>query len=568
MTNNPTFKSLLLSRLVYFSSIVLSLMFVAVFFSSLDIEGSNKDKPDTAAINNYYSLSSIYSFYDSDALFAIYFCKGTLKDGCFKYWNVGSDTNLFPSILIFMVLTYFIKSVLTIQLLFAFIQYLIFIILLNILFFTIFPKISLYALSIVNFMLILFLICPLYIRNIIINTNLFLPYHSGAFLNSILAIILMLKFINTNKNSYLIWFGMIVCLGYFSDSIFIIYFPVPFIMTMALFINSIKTNQIIKLICITIFSVFLGWFSYKTMVHFQLFYVSPTPDAPGNIKQSFSVAFNQFKSLIVVGGLRSFVFGLTFISILFSIILSIYFSIKQIIILCTKLPSEWNSYRFYSIFYGILVVGAIAAPIYRGIYFYDWNIRYCIFPIFLGLANVGFFMGYYLHSKKNLLKSSAIFAFALLFIFLSLIYNEYKPFSIFTKVNSYYPGIVKAVDDLSLKYPLKNGVGDHWDSKHLTVLSKNGVTVYTMFDNLYLWFHGNNKSLMFYKDCNMTDTAFFNFVVLRMTKDTTYICNFFGDKIKRVTIDGYKFYLVPDFYYERSTGAPTLTNRNVFFNTR
>jgi hypothetical protein len=449
-----------------------------------------------------------------------------------------------------------------IQLAYGFIQFFLLLLLINILFRTILPEISLYTLSIVNIILTLFLIWPLFQREVLINTNFSLSYHAGAFLNSLLAFIIMLRYINTRKLSTLVWFGTVILLAFFSDKIFLIYFPLPVILSFLLFMKSENSNPILMLIGITLFSLLTGWLLFRTLVLNEVFYVTPAPISPDNGRQSFHVAFNQFKSLIENGGLRSYVFGLTFISILFSLISALYYSIIQVQRYFHKSGPGWNAFKFYNIYFSILTLGAISAPIYKGIYYSEWQIRYCIFPVFLGLTNIGIYLDYYLHPSEKALRLLAIFATTVLFLFFIVNYHKYKPFSVFEKVSAYYPGIVKAADNLSLRYPLKNGVGNHWDSKHITGLSKNGVRVYSVFDNLHFWFHGNNKLLALYKDCNKTDTAFFNFVVLRTLGDTAYVCNFFGDKIKRVTQDGFRFYLVPDFYYDRMTGKPVMREKN------
>jgi len=552
--------------LIYVSSIFLSLMFVAVFFSSLDIEGSKLTGDKSTTINNNYSISSIYNFYDSDAIGLITICKGVLFDKCYKDWNIGTFPSLFPSVIIYFILCIFIKNVLYIQITYAFIQFILLVILINILYRTVFPKMSLYALSISNSALTLFLIWPLYLPDIIINTNFFLPYHSGAFLNTLLALILMLKYLKTQKKTYLIWLGVIVILGSFSDSFFIVYFVLPLLISLALYIKSNKTKQIIRIIIFTILSVIVGLLSYWGLIKSKVVTVSFMPYVFENIGKSFDLAYNQFKYLIVIDGLRRYIFSLTYITIFLTICYAVYLSIKQLFSFFSKQSNIWNSYNFFILFYCASIIGAIAAPICRGIYFHEWSIRYCIFPIFLGLTNIGLICGYYFHSKfQNLVKVTSIVCVAILFIYFTLIYNKLKPFLIFSRIGSYYSGIVKATDDLSMIYPLKKGVADHWDAKHIGELSKKGNKLFTIYNTSLLgWHHGNNTKMLLFTDCNQSDTAFYNFIVLRSLNDTSFLCNFFGDNIKRVSQNGYKFYLVPDFYYDPYTGHPVLTTRNAF----
>jgi len=572
MIKNSVLKLLDLSKIVYLASILITLILAAMFFSSLNIEGYTKiDGIEYCEVDHAWDAASICHFYNTDALGMATISDGIVHGHCLKHWNIGTCPNVFPSLFILMILAIFIKNIALVQLANAFIQLLVFIILLNYLYKEIFPKISLYTLSLANFLLSVFLIWPLFYRDALINTNFFSPFHIGAFFNTMLAIILLLKYYKTSKYKYLIWYALLVIISFFSNSIFILFFGAPMAFALLILLLSDKRKNVVILLLTTIVSFFIGWLIYRSFVVLKIFYVTEMHSVPGNILPSLIIAVSQLKSLIMeVSIFPRIVFGATYFSIILFSSYAIFIVIKHF--------AEWSKNDFkttfsfveiYIMFFSLLIVVTMAGPILWGIYFSIAEIRYFIFGFFLGLPNLAFIADYLFFQKKpKLIALITICITILLIVFVTLNYGKYTPFSVASKIRSYYPGIARAVDDLSKKYPLKNGTGFHWDTHPVTYLSKNGNKVISTYTGIYIRHFGNNLSSFFYNNFNNKDTAFFNYIVLRSLEDTTQVCNFFGNKIIRVSQNGYRFYLVPDFYYDRNTCQAVLTNRNAFINSK
>jgi hypothetical protein len=231
-----------------------------------------------------------------------------------------------------------------------------------------------------------------------------------------------------------------------------------------------------------------------------------------------------------------------------------------------KTQPEMNYFQLYQLYFGIMAVGTFTAPIVLGIFFGIWELRYSVFTFFLGFVNIILIAYYFLPVFIN--KNIRFITVTLMIIPISFIiinFNNYNPFKIIEKFSSYYPGIAKAVDTLSMKYHLKNGVAEHWNTKNITQLSRKGNKVHCIYNaSIYPRHFGNNLNSFFYTDCNKKDTAFFNYIIAMGLSDTTFIYNLMGEDVKAVYVDGYKFYLVNDFYYDRNSFAPIKTNRNSF----
>jgi hypothetical protein len=186
---------------------------------------------------------------------------------------------------------------------------------------------------------------------------------------------------------------------------------------------------------------------------------------------------------------------LSYLSIIGSIIFSLVHLINRLkSIFKYKTNSEINYLELFNYYFTIFAIGSIAAPIAIGVYFSEWQIRYCIFPFYLGIMNIIFFINYlWLDKNKNtIIKYISIVTVSICTIYIIINNNKYKPFSVVSKIGSFYPAVVKATDELSSVIPLKNGIGDYWDAKHISVLSKKNIIVNTVFSNLHGWFHTNN----------------------------------------------------------------------------
>lgn len=572
MLKNNLFKIFKINWLIYISSFLINILIAAAFFSSLDVEGYKemKDGKEISYIERNFPISnfaSIYMFYNSDALWMATLSDGIVNGNCYKGWDIGTCPNIFPSLPIFLILMLLFKNIILIQLINAFIQLIIFLILMNILYKVILPDISLYALSITNLIFSILLIVPIYSRDTIIIANLFLPFHIGAFINSLLAIIFILKYFKTNRTIYIFLFSIIHFLACYSDNIFLAFFTIPFSLTLVFFICKSNKWIVVKTFLVLLISLIASKYIYYISITQKWFYITTTTYHVISIKKSFLHLIFNLKEQIISVDLSSIVFIFIFLSIIFSIVFSIVL-IKKVVLFWFRREKlqDRNLFQFYLLFFSIMTIGTFSAPVILGIFIGVGEIRYCAFSFFLALTNITLISFYFISKHRTIYEPGLSVIFIIIpVLFLTLNGKSSNPLIVIKKVKSYYPGIVRALDKLSSQYPLKNGVAEHWHTKYVTCLSRKGNKVIPIYDNSLLPRHfGNNINSIFYGNCNQKDTAFFNYIIEQGLTDTTFIYSFFRNNVKPIIIDGYKFYLVNDSYYDRNTVLPVITNKNIF----
>ena len=214
------------------------------------------------------------------------------------------------------------------------------------------------------------------------------------------------------------------------------------------------------------------------------------------------------------------------------------------------------------VFYFFIIT--ISAPILDGIYLGIDCIRYIIPAIFLVIFNTGLLFEYFfMNSKKRILYLSVI-SVSLILIFCSFIYSnysKYNPFTSFAKIQSYYPPNIKATDEFSKKYKVKNGLGQYWDARFTTIFSKQKVTVNLLVAPFRAVKFANNPHDYYYSDYTEKNPVVYNFIVLRCLEDTAAVYKVFGKKvIKKITIEGNDFYLLPDFILNKDFSSFALVD--------
>ena len=123
----------------------------------------------------------------------------------------------------------------------------------------------------------------------------------------------------------------------------------------------------------------------------------------------------------------------------------------------------------------------------------------------------------------------------------------------------YRPERVKAMDILAERYGLKNGVGDYWDAKTLTMFSSTGLKVLPIYDDLGLYLHVNRIGMFYRESANDDKPIVFSFVV--PVKDVVAQSTFdlVGEDLTPLVEGPVKVLVTPSFTYDPATRKPTLT---------
>jgi hypothetical protein len=467
-------------------------------------------------------------------------------------WNFGTCFYIFPNLLVMLAaaclfsnpaLAIFISSIIMFSLL---------IFLMNFLFVRVFKGISYYSLIISNFSILACVVYTIYSGDFYyLTAHLFLPMHSGAFINSIAALVLVFRFFKTNAIKYVVLLNVLNILALISDMIYLIYFIVPLFFTL-LSIALLYKNARTRLYLIIILSLFiagiLGLVLNQLIIRFNFLNIYPVTRMPDNMMNSFIVLV---KSLFEIFSFNFITVAIAVMSV-FSFVITSFIAGKLLFKGKAEFKENELNILIWFLFTLYLLIIVFAASVINGTFLGKDCIRYVITPVYLTLFNTGLLFYYFSKSGKKARDYLMIISFALFFIYILFFignYSKCNPFNSISKVQSYYPPVVKAADELSRKCNIKYGLGGYWDARFITVFSREKVIVNFLGLEFRPQKYANNPHSYIYPDYKSGEKIKYNFIVLNHIGDTSMVYNVFDRKlIKKIRIEGFEFYLLPDFY--------------------
>jgi hypothetical protein len=531
--------------IAYWATIILILLLIIEMFNGLDYSG-------VWGNNSFYELSN------SDSLALNAYCRDIIGNiGNMLSWNLGTALWFFPNTLLMVLIELFIHQTLIVQLAYGILQVFLIVFLSNYLMKIIYPQISKLCLSISNLCLSLFFVYSVAYHDFMdFTSNLIVPYHTGALINVFICLIFLFRYLITKKKIHLYLFAISSIFANISDGLICIYLCGPLLVALFVVMKWYKSDhhkEISKLFWFNLITFIGGYFLGKLMQHiFNISFNGLGFISKSNIIISYNVMMSQFKIYFTSGGVQSMIMYLALISLIFS-------SVFSIMLLKRKQENRTSfDYLFliYFLFSFFFITITFIAPVILGVYGGYYSIRYNIVLLYFALLNIGFilaYLAYYSIIKKPYIKISFFLLFASYGTFSMITAIKENPINVFSKINSYYPTFIKATDEFSKTYNCKYGVGNLWDARYITSLSKQHVVVNTVFDNLVPWQMVNNKNRYYWTNDAKNEQVIYNFIVLRSISDTTTIHKIFGtENIKKVTADGFSYYIVPEFFYDKN----------------
>ena len=526
-------------KLTYLFSFLLMAILVMMMFASFDY--TNND-----GWNNGYN-----AFANSDSSLLYQVSVDFLKHPASIFdWDFGTCFYFFPNLLVMLIATIIFTNPSVVVFAASIMHFFILIVLVNILFKKIFKNISKYTLILSNFTILLLIVNT--IKNgdfCTLTSHLFLPLHSGAFINTIAALIFVFNYLDSKKRKHLIYLLLLSIIAIFSDMIFIIYFSLPLIVgliAIILFKKDFRKKENLILGSYLIISVIIGYALHRIIIIANILSVMSIRRIPENALNSFHLMMHHFH-LIITGSFLSFIIvSLTIISLL----ISSFIAFKIIFIKKLSFVNSSNNFLIYFVFVAFSFVLSFIAPIINGNYLGFDSIRYIIPPVYLALFNIALLIEFFVVSKRKI-KYLSITTIAVLFVyscFILLNVKDANPFGSISKIKNYYPAVVKATDEFSNQYHVKNGLGNYWDARFITNFSKQNVTVNLVRSDFHPMRYANNPHSYYYSAYPKVNSVVYNFIVLQYLEDTAIVYNVFDkNDIKKVIVDGYGFYLLPDF---------------------
>jgi hypothetical protein len=496
---------------------------------------------------------------NSDSLICYAYCKDVMNHiHNIANWSLGKFMSYFVNCMIMWLILLFTTKTILVQFIYGIVQFFLLIFSFNYLFKTIFKTIDSFTLSISNLLLSLLIVYSMSYSDFIFLTNsFFLPYQTGSFIGVVISLILFLNYLKISNNLTRNLFIFTHILSIISNPIAIVYLSVPLIGTFLLlyiFNKIVDRKQSLRILVLLLITTIIGYITYSTIKNtfYNVKYELGLFTSFEAIAASFKFMFNQYFVLITNNKLMGSIMVLVIISLVFSIYNSLKF-----LFFSDKFAITNKYFKIYSLYFVLFFILSFFAPAVCGIYFDGYSIRYNIVIIFVSLLNIGLNLEFIrLNYTINRYIIPSVFGVLFIIYFSFIFYTAIKvsPFECFNKIEAYYPPLVKATDELSKNYNVKNGIGDYWDAGFVSNLSKNDVRVTSVFQDLRPYLNYCNYKNYYWTDYTQKKRVIYNFISLRNFNDTTTAWKIFDHtKIKKVLIDGYPFYIVPDFVLNEQT---------------
>jgi len=483
------------------------------------------------AVFSSFNAESFRIYFNSDTLYLGSIYKDLFIDGTgFKGWYLNAAPNFFPDMFLYFIINSFFENFQTAYLVYSFVQYFIILILLNVLLKTIFTKINKIYLVFLNLIFPVILLVTLISNNFLYTYFIFShSFHTGMFINVLLAAIFFFKYLYKEKYIYL-WLSIIISfIGSYNDRIFLVMFTFPVLIIFILNFIFLKNKQLkfsgVGIILVSIVS--LIFFKYtKVNSVFHCIGLDNKYLNYNNIIFSFNKLFIQHFNYIKELRVQGFITIITILSFIFLpiIILKNYKKIKSGLYQNKDITVK----TVYFVFVLFSMLFTLISPALNGYYLGAAHLRYNIFTFWFGIFNLAVFLYFILKEKKKLIYILTV----IFFVFnIGIIIKSYYGKDVYAglkKVIEFYPEKVRVTDDFARRNNLKYGLGRYWDAKYTMMFSKQNIRVYTiMNEDLHPWFHVMNKNWYFDSDKGNYNKPVFNFVITE-NYDTKKIQDNFG----------------------------------------
>ena len=349
-----------------------------------------------------------------------------------------------------------------------------------------------------------------------------ISYHTGAFVMFLIASIFISRYIKTEKTAHLYFILGICTISIINDRLFLILFSFPLYSLIILLFSRINgKSKIIKLLIINTASIVLGLFFFRMLRlsgYIHIISLSWKVFNFKNIVPSLSMFLQQHTFYLKQLDVRSIINILCLLSIVIHLIILV-----RKYLLSIKNETQNKVELIYLLLFCSSFLIVIATPIVNGSYV-SWAIlRYNIYSLYLGVFSFSYLF-FKLYNKLKISQSVIAWGIFLIIIVSIFFHSNISRKSIKSNLNyffTYYPKQVENIDNISEQYSIKYGVAEYWTAKYITMFSKKDVRVYTVFDDLSIWYHVTNKNWYYKNGKGAFANPEFNFLIKGNIKNET-----------------------------------------------
>lgn len=485
----------------------------------------------------------IDTFFSADCLYLPSVYKDIFIDGNeLKGWVLNPAPNFFPDMLLYFGLMLISgNSLIIASFIFSVIQVTALLYIMSRIFRSLLPRESKHWYSLIFLLFTLFIMEYLFFSREYYYSFYMLSnaYHTGSFIMAMLCLWMSLTYFAKPSTRLLLSLLVIGVLCIVSDRLFLLFYTIPSFCTSLFFIKHVKSKTMLFFMSILLLSAALGLLCFYFLSKGEYFYI----DQPhklmvfDDMKESLRIFVGQIGAYLSEFGFKSITIYLSMVA--FIAIIVLYFK--------TRRNGDWLL-GYYIIFSTVFSILVISAPIINGNYTGYDTLRYNIYPFYLMPLNLTIFLACVVRKEAWLRygKRIALAVYVLFFITACRFINTTFLYRYF----SYYPDKVRILDAYAPGVGLKCGIAGYWDAKPVTMFSRKGLRLYTVFPDLNYqahvanmqWFHSNT----------------FNYLLLQDPVDTA-LCQQKFRSIRILKIGcGFSIVKTPDFTFPSPGISPVL----------
>ena len=501
----------------------------------------------------------IYIYFNSDTLYLPSIYKDLFIDKSgLAGWYLNGAPNFLPDMLLFFAISSFFNHFIPACFAFSLVQLTIILFLLSVLYKVIFKSINYNHLSLAVLLMTLFSLVTLVNNDFVYTFYLLsISYHLGAFIMFLISFILLFNYLNFGKNKHFYILFALSTLSIINDRLYLIMFSIPlFALIFIAFIQIENKKRFYKVLIMNIISILVGLFLFRMLRlsgYIHIISLSWKVFNFSNIIPALNIFIEQHFHYLKEFDVR----GIIDILFILSFAIHLYLLIKNIILVIKNKEFNKSEFIYLLLFIPVLFI-ILITPIINGNYVSWALLRYNIYSLYLGIFSYAYLI-YKLNFKTRLKANYISFiVIALIFVESIFIIKKISNNNISEGLNNfmtYYPESVKCIDQLSNKENIKYGVSEYWKAKYITMFSKEDVRVYTVLDNLTVWYHVVNQNWYYQNKKGKFGNPEFNFIISNGLNDEILLEQL-GIPIDTITCNNLTIFKYPQFQFDKKTRKP------------
>ena len=504
--------------------------------------------------------SQVYVYFNSDTLYLPSIFRDLFVDHSgFNGWHLNGAPNFFPDMLFYFLFNTLIPDFRSAMVVYSLVQYLGLLLLVRWLFRTVFPDISEEALAAGNLvMFIIFLVSFVPGDFVFTFYLLSISYHLGAFLMAVASIIFTFRYLKRGRVYDLIILFTLGILGVLNDKLYMAMYILPLSSIIVLLFSTSFRKKAAALLGNGIIVSLTGTLVYnwiKQSGYIHIISLSWKFMNFSNIPASFHTMISQHLTYLSHPDFRALSIILTLLSFITGAVLAIRFLLQ---FFRGKISGDQEIVAgFYLVFSSAFWIIVLATPVINGSYVGYAILRYNIYAIYLSLFNFAVFLHIWSKERNKRVNRLSVQVVLIILLLLPVLFFG-KPFLRhgIKDVTQYYPDVVRRMDIIAEQRDLNYGLATYWYAKYITMFSRTGVRIYTVYEDLSPWYHVTNENWYHQGGQGKHGNPAFTFVLMDQIH-AEKVGQKLGPPLESIPFEGSRINLYHSFVFDRE--------RNVVF---